>query len=161
MRAITLRNSSAPALVDDDCFETLASYAWRLMTHHGRSRSIRYAVTDIRVSPKKIVKLFMHRVVMNAQPGECYDHINRDGLDNRRSNLRLATNQQNQMNRGRKGGTSRFKGVSWDRQKSLWLAQMGRGRGSKIGRFHAEEDAARAYDRAAREKFGEFACTNF
>jgi hypothetical protein len=97
---------------------------------------------------------------MNAPTGIEVDHRNHNGLDNRRSNLRLATGHQNQGNRRPQGGSPRFKGVYLSRSK--WVAQIRFG-GSKryLGRFTVEEDAARAYDAAARLIFGEFACTNF
>ena len=63
----------------------------------------------------------MHRLIYAAKPRKMVDHINHDGLDNRRENLRQATNGQNQANRVSKCGTSRFKGVSWNREKGCWL----------------------------------------
>jgi hypothetical protein len=105
----------------------------------------------------------MHREIMNAQLGECVDHISRDGLDNRKSNLRICTVSQNGMNRrGKIGGTSKFKGVSSPSMTSKWVANIRvNGKNKCLGRFENNVDAAKAYDVAAKEYYGEFARTNF
>lgn len=91
------------------------------------------------------------------------DHRNGNGLDNRRGNLRDATTAQNIANRGKlKNNTTGFKGVSW--HKGRWEAAIshpGRPGNLHLGRFMDKEDAARAYDAAARERWGEFARLNF
>ena len=104
----------------------------------------------------------MHRLIMNAQRGWVVDHINGDGLDNRRSNLRLVTYSQNAANRrARAGGTSRFKGVTWHKQSKKWQAVIRvNGRPMYLGVFADESDAAAAYNKAAIEGFGECALIN-
>jgi hypothetical protein len=105
----------------------------------------------------------MHRQLLGlTDPSEQVDHRNHDGLDNRRENLRPCTNQQNQHNqRKRAGCTSRYKGVHWDFRNGSWRAAIkAEGRTIHLGRFQDEDDAARAYDDAARRLFGEFALTN-
>lgn len=108
--------------------------------------------------------VFMHRLLMNPSPGQVVDHINGDGLDNRRHNLRLATTSGNLANAGKwgkKAATSKYKGVSFAR-KNQWRVRMGvKGRRIEIGTFATEEEAARAYDVAALQHFGEFARLNF
>lgn len=105
--------------------------------------------------------LFLHRYLMDANSDEKIDHKNGDGLDNRRENLRKATYAENNRNRRKDANkVSKYKGVSkhydkwsasiWADEKKTWL-----------GRFDSEEDAARAYDKAARRLFGEFARVNF
>jgi hypothetical protein len=91
------------------------------------------------------------------------DHENGDRLDNRRSNMRECTSQQNNANRdGRKDSTSRFKGVSWDSSRDKWISSIQINRKTKhIGRFDGEEAAARAYDSFAFEAHGDFARLNF
>ena len=107
--------------------------------------------------------LLLHRVVLGLVPGDpAVDHINGDGLDNRRENLRLATKAQNGMNQAKTHGVSQFKGVYWDKVNRKWVAQVRAGAKVRfLGRFDSEEDAAQAYDAAAREAFGEYARTNF
>lgn len=101
----------------------------------------------------------LHRLI--AAPG--LDHANGDRLDNRRRNLREATSSQNAANStSREGSSSRFKGVTWDKSRDKWMAAIASGGASRtLGRFDKEEDAARAYDEAAREIHGAFARLNF
>ena len=102
---------------------------------------------------------FMHRLVMGCRPREEVDHRNGDGLNNRRHNLRSTTHSLNQANRRRVTGKSGFKGVF--QRSGKWRAYITvAGRFISLGSFITAEEAARAYDVAAREHFGEFACTN-
>jgi hypothetical protein len=108
----------------------------------------------------------MHRMVMKAPPDMLVDHINQNGLDNRRSNLRLATGAQNQRNAHGRGihrgkpSSSRFRGVS--RSGMKWSAHISvNGKNIRLGTFRTEEQAARAYDTAARIYHKEFARLNF
>jgi hypothetical protein len=101
----------------------------------------------------------MHRLIMAAPDGIGVDHINGDGLDNRRANLRLASQRDNSANMAvRASSATGFKGVSWKRRNRKWQAQIGR---TYLGIFASAEEAARAYDHAAREAWGEFAHLNF
>lgn len=112
----------------------------------------------------------LHRVILsriiNRQmvPSEQCDHVNGDRLDNRRHNLRVATHGENAVNR-KAHGASVYLGVHRDRQR--WAAQIRplgsgtNGRRLYLGAYATEEEAARAYDRAAREHHGEFARLNF
>jgi len=91
------------------------------------------------------------------------DHINGNGLDDRRANMRTCTNQQNMRNlRKRRSGSSIYKGVYYDKRRRTWYARIcHNGKNIHLGTFATEIEAARAYDRAARRLFGEFARLNF
>jgi hypothetical protein len=103
------------------------------------------------------------RVILDAKPGTIVDHSNGDRLDNRRANLRIVTPTQNCRNRRKASGkSSRFKGVSYRKDRGTWLVSIKvDGRLIKLGTFDSEIVAAKAYDRAALEHFGEFAVLNF
>lgn len=106
----------------------------------------------------------LHRAVYGAvEPGVQIDHQNRDRLDCRRSNLRVASRSQNLANRGAQANnTSGFKGVRREKRTGRWVGRIGGIHGSlHLGTFDTPEAAARAYDKAARERWGEYACCNF
>lgn len=100
---------------------------------------------------------------MQPEDGFWVDHINGDTLDNRRSNLRLCTVSGNNHNRMKsKNNTSGYKGVSWLKQNQKWRAYIKvNSKDKHLGCYLDKEDAARAYDKAAKEYFGEFARLNF
>ena len=140
------------AIVDNEDLRLLNGYKWSLVT----KSQLRYAR---RAVGKKSV--YMHRVIMNAPAGVQVDHINGNGLDNRKANLRLCNYAQNQQNRRkRRRATSLFKGVGW--HDNRWRARITvNGKQIEIGRFKSEFLAAEAYDQKAVELFGEFANLNF
>lgn len=108
--------------------------------------------------------VLLHRRILGlTDPLIKGDHRNGDGLDNLRENLRTATNQQNSQNgRSHCDSTSKYRGVSWDAARGKWTAGIGlSGKRVGLGRFDIEEDAALAYDAAARQEYGEFAKLNF
>ncbi len=155
------------ALVDDEDYVLVASYKWRAKSH-GRTA---YAHAHTRGPHAAQKTILMHRLITGAKPGQQVDHVNGDGLDNRRENLRFASQRQNMQNRTYKqaGTTSRFRGVSWREDARKWRATIGAGpigadghaKVLYLGYFACEEAAARAYDAAARQHFGAFACVNF
>ncbi len=140
------------AIVDTEDLRLLDEHKWSL----SKTTRVNYAK---RLAGKKSV--YMHRVIMNAPAGMQIDHINGNGLDNRRVNLRLCNNRQNQQNaRKRKNTASQFKGVDWHGKR--WRARIRvNGKQIGIGRFKSEFLAAEAYDQKAVELFGEFARLNF
>lgn len=95
-------------------------------------------------------------------PGKLIDHINRQTLDNRITNLRLADVAENNINRGKlENTTSKYLGVCWSKDKRKWLASItSNGRWIYLGKFAKEADAAKAFNEAARIHHGEFACFN-
>jgi len=143
------------ALVDDDDYERVSQLKWH--TQHVRRQW--YALA----SPTHNTNIMMHRYLLGCPPGQEVDHINHDGLDNRRRNLRLCTNSQNQANNRKqlRPTSSRFKGVAWYAREERWQAKVKhRGRSFWLGLFDSEEEAARAYNTKAQELFGEFAYLN-
>ena len=106
----------------------------------------------------------MHREVIHPPDNLFVDHINHNGLDNRKANLRLATYAQNSYNRKqfRKRQTSKYTGVSWIKQIKKWRVIICyNGKKKFIGYFKDEKQAAKAYDKAAKKYHGEFASLNF
>jgi hypothetical protein len=106
----------------------------------------------------------MHRVIIGAKLGELVDHVDGNGINNTRQNLRKATNSQNLINRKNLSNTSGYKGVSYDRghyRNKPWRAQIKINYKSKtLGYFSTPEEAADAYKVASINYFGEFARTN-
>lgn len=91
--------------------------------------------------------IYLHREVLDLPPHDPRkgDHINGDTLDCRRSNLRVVTNAQNAQNQGSRGGSSAYRGVTWDKSRGKWMASATlNGRRTTIGRFDSELDAHRA-----------------
>lgn len=104
----------------------------------------------------------MHRFIMNAQKGQIIDHINGNGLDNRKENLRFCTHRQNAYNLiTGTNKTSKYKGVHLLKNNGLWCVQIKiPNKRIRLGNFEREDDAALAYNEAAIKYFGEFACLN-
>lgn len=113
------------------------------------------------IGNKKSGFYYLHRWIMNAGAGEYVDHINRDKLDNRRSNLRITTQSMNRANSAKSGSNeSQYKGICWHRHK--WRARVVKeGKYYHCGYYSTQEEAARAYDKKALALFGEYAKLNF
>lgn len=140
------------AKVDDDDFEALSRFKWYASKGNGKVW-------------RACCMVPMHVMVKRVPKGFLVEHKDRDGLNNQKTNLRKATNSQNQANipkRTNRPMQSRYKGVSWGCGKDSWRARVTRnGKKHSLGTFRTEEDAARAYDAAALRMFGEFAFLNF
>jgi hypothetical protein len=103
----------------------------------------------------------MHKEILNLRIGDniIIDHINQNSLDNREHNLRIANNSINAQNKKLLNKTG-FRGLTWKNNK--WQVEIGFNRRKVyIGRFNNVVDAAKAYDKKAKELFGKFAATNF
>lgn len=157
------------AMVDDADYDLVSRYRWNRRKSN-RSRTI-YAFTNVDMHGNPLTTyqakhqeskdVYMHKLITGFDQT---DHINNDGLDNQRTNLREATASQNQANTFKQRGSysSQFKGVSWDKRKKKWRACIKvYGKYKHIGHFIDEVEAAKAYDRAAIEGYGEFARPNF
>jgi len=146
--AFIMLNNGRFALVDKQDLPLVSKWLWTFSNGYAIRRG------------EKTIKL--HRFIMGEPPNHL-DHRNRNKLDCRRKNLRPANKSQNAANTGKKNGryTSTFKGVSWDKTRNLWIAQIRiDGKKQNLGRFTSEVKAAAAYNRAARTTFGEFAYFN-
>lgn len=152
------------AVVDTDDYERASQFKWSLKTAPSprRDGKINYYAER---RPSQHTYITLHGFIMSCQAGQIPDHINRDGLDNRRANLRIASTVQNAANRGPQiNNTTGFKGVVVRNKKSgiRYVAAIQiEGQMIHLGTFFNPEDAARRYDMAAREAWGEFAFTNF
>jgi hypothetical protein len=148
MASIRLSNGGI-ALIDDDDAAVVAHFKWRLKQCNGCAYVVR--------SVGRNGHAYLHRELCGDRPGLVVDHINGDTLDNRRSNLRHVTRQGNVWNR-RATSVCGLKGVTLHKRTGRWQAAISR---TYIGLFATAEAAARAYDAAARERFGEVARLNF
>lgn len=144
------------ALIDEADLPTVQPWRWQVWEVPEKNWGP-YATARIGTG-RKAPRRYMHQL-LTGNP--LTDHIDHDGLNNQRHNLRLATRGQNLQNqRPLRAGASRFKGVS--RAGSRWRARIKlRGREVHLGRYDSELAAALAYDAAARQAFGSFACLNF
>ena len=144
------------AIVDVEDFAELNKYKW-FASKYSNSFYARRVIYGGRV-------IQMHRQVMKYSGELVVDHRNGNGLDNRKANLRLATRRQNQFNRKQRCDAvlSKYKGVTFRKKTNKWLVRIGyNGERINLGVFDNEADAAKAYDEAAKELFGEFAALNF
>lgn len=148
------------ALIDADDYDLVSQRNWFVMkrgyAHYARAN---YKKPNGKWSSG----LLMHRLILGAPKGIHVDHINGNGLDNRRANIRLASMSQNLANRGAtRKNTSGFKGVYWQKNRHKWMASIRcRGHQIHLGYYLDPEEAAKAYDVAAKELFGEFSQLNF
>ena len=143
------------ALVNNQDYAQLVCYRWRYFRRPAERTG--YAVRTEHVPRKRTV--YMHREIMHAPKGIEVDHRNHNGCDNQRRNLRLATKSQQHANRLKQQSSSRYKGVTWHKATEKWRAQIKvHGKKMHLGLFISERKAADAYQQAAKQYFGEFAC---
>jgi hypothetical protein len=154
MKTINLTQNKV-ILVDDEDYDFLNQWKW----YFNNGYAIRLIWNH---KSKKIEHIYMHRVILNTGIGMDTDHLNHNGLDNRKANLRVATRSQNQANRViSKNNTSGYKGVIWNKQKNKWQAQIKINRKLKVlGFYQSSKNAALAYNIATVGYFGKFSKTN-
>ena len=137
--------------VDDDDYEELSKDGWHLSNGYASRHK----------NDGSGGKIYMHRVVSSTPDDMHTDHINRDKLDNRKSNLRVVTASQNHMNRrkdGRRGLTSVFKGAQYHKASGLWRSRIKVGSNQiSLGYFKTEMEAHNAYIEAAKKYYGNYA----
>jgi len=155
------QNKERYAKISPQDAELVLRYRWSVASNTKYGGRVYYAKTETGPRNNR-TRIKMHRLIMNAPEGMHVDHINGDGLDNRRENLRIVTPQLNQANsRKHVAGKSSFKGVSWHHRANKWRAYICINRGQKhIGLFDDELEAAKAYDAVAKSTWGEHAYLN-
>jgi len=143
-------------LLDDEDYEVLKFYKWH---DKGNGYAMRIGKCT-KETPN--VRHMMHREIMKAKKGEYVDHINGNKMDNRRKNLRVATNQQNAFNQGpRSTNTSGYKGVTWSESRKKYVAQITHNyKRICLGYFDCKHKAAITYNNKAKELHGEFVKLN-
>ena len=150
-------------VIDDADLALVSMHKWHARRNHYRGM---YAATNVRVDgpTRKYRTALMHRLLMGALQSDVIDHKNRDGLDNRRDNLRVANRSLNAANSKHRAdrSTSQYRGVYLERDTGKYRSEIRvNGKLLRFGRHVDPVVAARLYDVAARKHFGEFAVVNF
>jgi len=145
------------AMVDDDDFEWANQWKWYF--------DGQYAAREQHVGgggERDSIKLYLHRELMQTPTGLVTDHIDRDKLNNVRSNLRICTFSENINNGSRRvDNHSGYRGVTWHKQREYWYARIKyQGKCTFLGSFKDKNEAAKAYDKASREIYGVVAYQN-
>jgi hypothetical protein len=145
------------AIVDDEDYDELMKYKWYAIK--GSTIYFYARRTPFKDGQHKIS---MHRQILNF-PDKIIDHVNRNGLDNRKSNLRLCSKSENRINcKKHKNNTSGFRGVSWHPLIKKWQVRIQHNNISvHIGYFSEKIQGAKSYDKKAIEFFGKFVVLNF
>lgn len=159
MREIPLTQGQV-AIVDDADYDWLNQWKW-----YARKEGLNfYAARNPLKKSGNTAKIYMARQILGLDEGDCReaDHQNHNTLDNRRSNIRICTHQQNMRNRKSfPNKTSHFKGVNWCKRLKNWqVAIRANGKTLYLGRFKDEKEAAFVYNEAAKKYFGKFAFLN-
>ncbi len=150
------------AIVDVADYEELAQHKWFALWYGSGYYAGR--VLKVKEGRGRQQHVRMHRELIDVPAGKFIDHINHNGLDNRKANLRIVTRRENSWNKRKQRGnySSQYKGVTWLKRTGKWQARIVcKGTSIFIGQFDDEKAAARAYDARAAELFGEYAALNF
>lgn len=151
------------ALIDDEDYDRISRHKWHSQ-YNSKTKSW-YAIHGEYVGNGRQKTIRMSREVLRAEPKQLIDHWNHDTLDNRKQNLRVCSNAQNQHNQRKhtEGVSSRYKGVSWRQRGNCgrWVVTIKiNDKSVYLGSFKDEKEAAIVYNKAASIHFGEFACLN-
>jgi len=144
------------SIVDDEDYDWLNQWKWYAKHNKTRWYAVRTTQRPCRINIR------MHRLIMSAPQGRDVDHINGNGIDNRRKNLRLCTRSENLANKAKYGKcSSKHKGVWWHKTAKKWAAGIMKNKKAiHLGLFDSEIEAAIAYDNKAKKLYGEYAMLN-
>jgi hypothetical protein len=162
---ILLLSDGRETIVDKDIYPQLRKFEWHAMRHRDGDY---YAVRKYTDEAGRRQSILMHREICGCAKGDGneVDHINKNKLDNRRSNLRKCSRAQNARNRDKQANNSSgYKGVTWDPVNELWISRViervnGKQKSHFLGRFSCKHAAAEAYNKAAQVLHGEFVRLN-
>lgn len=150
---IKQKNKEYTVLYDDADHLIVNKYKWRICG--------KYIITSIKQEDGKYKTALMHRIIMNCPENKVIDHINHNGLDNRKINLRICTYSENNRNIKHGRGKSKYIGVYWCNVRERWVSHIQvNGKRYIAGRFKSEEEAAIKRDILSLKYFGEFASLN-
>ncbi len=149
IRTRKLGTAPLEALIDEDLAGYLSQWKWHVEYSNPSRSGKPYVVRRSKVGGKQ-TRVYMHRLVMRLPHDDPrrVDHVNGDTFDNRRENLRVVTVAQNAQNQGSRGGSSSYRGVTWDKARQKWMAGATlNGKRTTIGRFGSELEAHAAATR--------------
>lgn len=151
MKNIILSNTDLVAIVDDEDYLELSKYKWN--AHFPKKSSTSYA---------RCSKGYMHRMILNAPKGLQVDHVDHNGLNNQKNNIRICSSKENNVNiKSQKNSTSKYLGVSFEKSRNKWKACIRfNGKQKTIGRYNTEDEAGLAYNKEAVIHHGDFANLN-
>jgi hypothetical protein len=157
---LILEPSNKVCLIDKEDYDLVKNYRWYLFHKNLKTIKCSYVRAHHWINNKRGT-ILIHRLIMNPAFKLEIDHINGDGLSNKKINLRTVTRQQNQQNQHSRRGTSKYKGVHWHKMANAWESKINiNGVYTYLGIFVNEVDAAIAYNKAASKYFGEYANLN-
>lgn len=147
--------SLVETIIDTNDLNVMESFPFTWYSYWSTGTKSYYAVGNIKTEKGKQRTIRLHRWIMNPESGYMVDHINHNTLDNRKENLRIVTNAENQQNREgkrRDNNSSKYRGVSWNKRECKWKAHMKlNGKYVHLGTFDNEEEAYQASLKARTE----------
>jgi len=144
------------AIVDDEDFEYLNQFKWYAL----KTKNNFYAIRSVYLEKCRQTSIQMQREIMKTPKGMLTDHIDFNGLNNQKNNLRICSREENGFHQLIRKGR-KYKGVCWKKENRCWVAQINFcNKKFHLGYFRDEKEAAEAYNIKAKELFGEFAYLN-